>query len=344
MANTYLVELSDDARTGKLVVALPQSEIQRPAADFVFDFLGGEPAQVGATHSLGQADVKLLSRLQQIVFDRDEQGLIIREGVGFQANRAPLDPDASFEEYFLPRPDRPGDVHICEIEVQSGDPERARKRMMLAFQVMFVLHRSKRGYQTTMTDVDTLAPITDEAESKGLLRFDMAKETFILTEQGQKAYQSLVDEAQQLIARYDLYSDVDCGRDGTIRFQTGLGEDLRVPIWERNGINVFRARFVLGLNDGEWDELPNWPRRITDPRWFDEIFAPIEQAPTVEQVGSERCERIFDEGKRVLRGDGAVPAESYSTTQTTYDDGPGYGYYYRDPFISNSWWWMLFLL
>ncbi len=339
MASTYLVELSDESKTGKIVLPLSRSAIQRPAVQFVFDVLGAEPDALVAEHGLPASDARLLAHLRDVIFTQEGQELVIRDGVEFEANNSPLDPDAQLEEYFLPRPDRPGDVHICHIEVLSADPARARIRQMRAYQVMFALHEFKRGYQTTMTDVDTLRPVTEEAEAKGLLRFDLSKNTFQATPEGENAYQSLIAEAQELIRRYDLFCDVDLAKGQTeIRFGSGLGQDLRIPIWELNGINPFRARFVLGLNDGEWDALGDWPKRIVNPRWFDEIFAPIEDAPTIDNLGRPLCERIFDEGKAELRGE----ATTYTTTET-YVDGGYSGSYYRNSFIDNSLWWLLFL-
>ena len=343
MASTYLVEVSDDSKTGKIVLPLSRAAIQRPAVQFVFDVLGQDPDSLVAEHGLQASDARLLAHLREVIFTRDGQELVIRDGVEFEANHSPLDPDAQLEEYFLPRPDRPGDVHICEIEILSADPDRARIRQMRAYQVMFALHQFKRGYQTTMTDVDTLRPVTEEAEAKGLLRFDLSKNTFVVTPAGENAYQSLIAEAQELIGRYDVFSDVDFGKSQPeIRFGSGLGRDLRVPVWELNGINPFRARFVLGLNDGEWDALPDWPRRIVNPRWFDEIFAPIEAAPTIDSLGRPFCERIFDAGKAELRGQPSGAATSRTTTETYFESGYA-GSCYRNPFIDNSLWWLLFL-
>ena len=40
-----------------------------------------------------------------------------------------------------------------------------------------------------------------------------------------------MDEAQDLIKRFDIFGDVDVDSQGTARFDTGLGRDLRVPIY-----------------------------------------------------------------------------------------------------------------
>jgi hypothetical protein len=336
-APTYLVELTDDARTGKVVLPLLRPEVQRPAVAFVFDVLGNaDTARLKSDRHLSDSDLALLAHLRDVVFTRDGAELVIRDGVSFEANREVLDPDAPLEEYFLPRRRADGEVYVCQIEVISHDPERAKKRQMLAYQIMFMLHRFQRGYEIRADEVDRLRDQTEEAERRGLLAFDMAKSTFVVTPDGDRAHESLGAEAQELLRRYDIYADVDADSRGDIRFGTGQGQDLRVPIYELVGSNPFRARFVLGLSDGEWDALADWPACITSPQWFDEIFAYIEQCPTIDDIGRERLEAICDAGKRELRGD----------TGPDEDDDPRYAEpgYYHDPFFANSWWWLLFLL
>jgi hypothetical protein len=342
----YIVEVTDDARTGKIVMPLGRPEVQQPAAAFVFDVLGAEDlASLKRDKQLTDGDLKLLSHLRDVIFTQEGAELVIRDGVSFEANKEILDPDAQFEEYFMPQRKGEGQIYTCTVEIISNDPDRARKRQMLAYQVMFMLHRFKLGYEVRADEVDLLQELSDEAERRNLVRFDMGKNTFVLTEDGERAHRSLVEEAQQLIRRYDIFTDVDVDLSDTdVRFATGHGQDLRVPVWELVGINPFRARFVLGLNDGEWDTLDDWPRRILDPRWFDGVFAFIEQCPTIEDVGRERLERVVDEGKRELRGE--APEGDFDDddrgyrTVTTYG-GPGY---YHDPFFGNNWWWLLFLL
>ncbi len=337
-AVTYLIELTDDAKTGKIVMPLQKADVQRPAADFVFEILGSDdPAGLARDKHLSASDLKLLGHLRDVVFEGRGTDLAIRDGVSFEANREILDPDAPLEEYFLPRNRGGTDVYLCEIEIISQDPDRARKRQMAAYQTMYMLHRFQRGYEIRADEVDALRSLTEDAEQRGLLQFDMGKNTFVLTEDGVKAHQSLLSDAQELIRRYDLFADTDLDADGEIRFQTGHGRDLRVPVYELAGINPFRARFVLGLNDGEWDELREWPSRILDPRWFDEIFGIIEDSPTCDDIGRERLERVFDEGRSVLRGDPDYEEGDYEDVRS----GPGY---YRDPYFSSSWWWLLFLL
>ncbi|MBI6546945.1 MAG: hypothetical protein HY692_09140 [Cyanobacteria bacterium NC_groundwater_1444_Ag_S-0.65um_54_12] len=303
MAATYLVEIRDETRIGKLLLPLQKAEVQQPALEFVFSILGAEdPAALVAERNLTPGDAKWLEQLQKFIFVHDGGELVIRDNISFEANQTLLDPDAQLEEYFLPR-QRPGgrEVLFCEIAVLSNEPAQAQRRQMRAYQIMFILHQFKRGYQTTAADVDVLRELTEEAEEKGLLRFDLSKNTFVIEPAGQRAYESLLAEAAELLRRYDIFADTDVGRDGTIYFDTGQGNDLRVPIYELAGINPFRARFILGIHDGEWDDLANWAQQITATAWFEAIFADIETAPGMADIGRDLLEQIFDEGKAALR-------------------------------------------
>ncbi len=314
MASKYLVEVTDDAKTGKLVLPLQKPAVQQAAIDFVFDVLGAQdPGQLARDMHLTEADLALLTRLQGTIFEKDGDELIIREGVSFEANHEILDPDAMLEEYFVPRR-RPGsdtEVYVCVIEIVSGGSDRAQRRQMLPFQLLFMLHRFKRGYEIRADEVDLLRELTDEAENRGLLQFDMGKSSFVLAPDGEQAYKNLVTEAQDLVKRFDIYADVDLEFRGDVHFGTGSGQDLRVPMYQLAGVDPFRARFVLGLNDGEWDDLQDWPRRILDSGWFDEVFAYVEQCPTIEDIGRQQLERVHDAGRRELRGEGDFDDERF---------------------------------
>jgi hypothetical protein len=103
-----------------------------------------------------------------------------------------------------------------------------------------------------------------------------------------------------LIRRYDIFCDVNVDSSGIARFDTGVGKDLRVPVYEMEGLDPFRARFLLGINDGEWDNLVNWQDLLKDRKWYDQVFLPIERAPSVEEVGEDKLRSIIDQAKGVL--------------------------------------------
>lgn len=125
-------------------------------------------------------------------------------------------------------------------------------------------------------------------------------------------------EARELENRFDIFGDVDRdGPGGVTRFDTGLGEDLRVPMFELKGIDPFKARLLLGMNNGEFADLHNWQEQIVAPAWYDAIFAPIESAPSVEAIGRANLEAIARDAKRHLLAGGAT-------------DGTGNGDYHGD--------------
>jgi hypothetical protein len=67
------------------------------------------------------------------------------------------------------------------------------------------------------------------------------------------------------------------------------------------GVDPFRARFLLGLNDGEWDQLSNWMELFDNPDWYAQIFEPVEAAPSVDEIGRTRMANIMDQAKTALR-------------------------------------------
>jgi len=87
------------------------------------------------------------------------------------------------------------------------------------------------------------------------------------------------------------------------RFDTGLGRDLRVAVFDYEGVDPFRARFLLGINDGEWNNLSNWYECITDENWFATLFKPVESAPDGDEIGRDLLRSIIDQGKTALRSE-----------------------------------------
>ena len=62
---------------------------------------------------------------------------------------------------------------------------------------------------------------------------------------------------------------------------------------------------LLGLNDAEWDALPDWTRRVVDPAGYDAIFEPVEMAPALCDLGAGRLDRILAAGRAAVRDDEA---------------------------------------
>jgi hypothetical protein len=170
-------------------------------------------------------------------------------------------------------------------------------------QIMF-LHQMAIGFQLDVTkDFAELADLQPELERKELIDIDVKKASYKLTPAGKAVYDKYIVEAQELIKRYDIFIDSDVDATGKARFDTGLGRDLRVAVYELEGVDPFRARFLLGINDGEWNNLSNWYECIADENWYANVFRPIENAPGVDDIGRDKLINIVDQGKAALRSE-----------------------------------------
>jgi hypothetical protein len=328
-----LVKLSDAVNSRMVLLTVSELEASQPAIDVVFDLIGAEDLTKLITAGIlpaGQSDD--LKALQEIIFERDEQGAVIRDGITFTANGADLDPDEQLTKYFV-QGDRDGIPYkLCDLIVSSpgmvaqlrSTPQSqsvpaaglnannhkidnqkapaAEVDPMAEFALIMFLHQLNIGYEIDVTkDFPEITAEIAESEKHNWIDIDVKKAAYKLTEAGQAALKRYLDEAQNLIKRYDVYSDVDIDGSNNVLFDTNLGKDLRVAAWEFEGVDPFRARFLLGINDGEWNNLSNWMELIHDMAWYDGIFDAIESAPGVDDVGVSKMQLIIDQGKAALR-------------------------------------------
>jgi hypothetical protein len=318
----YLVHLTDSSGEHTVLITLSEEEVQKTAVDVVFDIIGcDKPEELVKEGVVSEAQLEDLKIFQRLIFARDDQGLFIRDGIEFKANGKDLNPDVAFNEVFVPAESEGLKYLRCELAISapeaipvvtsvksksSSDIATAQKesqeQQMKAFARIMFLHQIALG---STIDVTKDHPEIDEviawAEREELIEIDVQKAAYRLTAKGKALYEGYVQEAQDLIKKFDIYGDVDLDSSGTVRFDTGLGNDLRVALFELNGVDPFRARFLIGLSDGEWDQLSNWQEVIQDVSWYERMFEQIEQAPSVDDIGRDTLLHIQDEGKAMLR-------------------------------------------
>lgn len=306
----YLLRLSDANSQRMVILTLAERLARQNAIDVVFDVLGNEDVD-----ELVEADVLAAGQsddfkaFQKFVFDRDEQGLFIRDGIMFSVNGLELNPDAPLLNAFVPA-ERDGNRYLrCDLVVAGPgqleakeQPQSNPQETIKELSRIFFLHQIAAGFAIDVTkDYPELSEAIAYAESKGLIEVDVKKVAYKLTAEGERLHQRYISEAQDLIRRFDIYADVDIDAGGRARFDTGLGKDFRVPAFEMEGVDPFRARFLLGLNDGEWDHLSNWYELFEDQKWYEQIFEPVETAPSVDDIGRARMSSIIDQAKSTLR-------------------------------------------
>jgi hypothetical protein len=307
-----LLSIRDASERHMVVLLLDDRIIKQAAADVIFELIGGSDAKTLAENgTLAEGQLEDFQAIQKIIFDQDDQGIFIREDVNVLANGKDLNPDAPLERVMLKATKEGVEYKRCDIVVTGGgtaatvapgtEQTSGRDSMKDLAYLMF-LHQIATGAQIDVTkEFIELQDLIARAEREGLVDIDVKKAAYKLTEKGKRTHQSYLEEAQDLIRRYDIFGDADVDSAGDARFDTGLGRDLRVAIYEMEGINPYRARFLLGLNDGEWDGMENWMEVLEDENWYRQIFQPIDTAPSLDDIGRTQLQSIFNQGKSRLR-------------------------------------------
>ncbi len=326
----YQLTVSDELKQHLVVLSLTEDQVKRPAADVVFDVIGAEPAQLVDAGILAEGQIEDLKILQEAIFDHDAQGSFIRDTVSFRAGQQELDPDAPISRAFTQSeregikymrgdlivigagqlPPGSGAAKAAAMDFTPGDGVQPQAtatggtstedQVRDLSRIMF-LHQIARGFPVDVTkELPELTEVIAWAETNELIEIDVQKVAYKLTTKGKRMHDSYIEEAQDLIKRFDIYGNVDSDNSG-IYFDTGLGRDLRVPAFEMEGVDPFRARFLLGISDGEWDNLSNWPELFNQESWYRQVFAPIEQAPSVENIGRDKMAEIMTKAKSILR-------------------------------------------
>lgn len=331
----HQIKLTDVTNAHMVLLTVSELEASQPAIDVVFDVIGAEdPMKLVSANILPAGQIDELKALQQIVFDRDAEGIFIRDGVTFTANGKDLDPDEPLTKAFTTA-DRNGEQYkFCTMVLGSpalyAQMQAERAKQVAAspvvsnlgistsvkasqepqepkdptdeYSVIMFLQQLALGYQIDVTkDFPEISKELATAEKNNWTEIDVNKASYKLTDAGNAELKKYLLAAQDLIKRYDIYCDVDVDGSGVARFDTGLGKDYRIAAYEFEGIDPFMARFLLGINDGEWNNLSNWMELLHDRSWYDRVFEPVETAPSIDDVGRDRMQSIMDQGKAALR-------------------------------------------
>ena len=121
-----------------------------------------------------------------------------------------------------------------------------------------------------------LHPVALELRAEGVLETDEAGR-FGITGSGRAILGSVLGETEAYIDQYDIFCDVLYDLETqSARFGTGNGEDLRVEVFESEGIDPIRAVFLLRLYDGSLDGHPSgWIDKIVSEDVFDWMLSPV---------------------------------------------------------------------
>jgi len=304
----YVLRLTDAESQHMVLITLPEEEVEKTSVDVIFDIIGNENLESLVNDNVispGQLDD--IRAFQEVIFDRDDQGIFIRDGVDFISNGKPLNPDSSFKTTFI-QAELEGMKYLrSDLVVKGGKiavlkPAASKDEQTEEFAKLMFLHQIAIGAPIDVTkDYPEIATVIAWAEKENFIEVDVKKASYKLTDAGRQYHDRVLQEAQDLIKKFDIFGDVDVDMNGTPHFDTGMGKDMRVPIFELSGVDPFRARFLIGLNDGEWDKLSNWIELCNDKSWYEKVFEVVERAPSIEEFGRTNLLRILDEGKAAVR-------------------------------------------
>jgi hypothetical protein len=297
----YILELSDAAGAHQASFHLTDEHVQRKAIDVVFDVIGADPHDLTMNSLIAAQDADRVRAIQQELFDEDGQGKFIRENVRLTAHGQDIYPDRPLRDAFAANGAEPAILH-ARIEI-AGDSAFSNDSKLEQFARMVFLHQIAEGLPLEVTvDHPAIQPLLAWAERESLIEIDVKSTAYKLTDKGKLAHAEQLAEAQDLIRRYDIFSDVDADSSGSVHFDTGLGRDLRVPVFEMEGVDPFRARLLIGLNDGEFRDS-NWSENALKESWYNEVFESVEKAPPVGDIGKDKLRSIIEQGKKVLRSE-----------------------------------------
>lgn len=202
--------VTDEQKQHLVVLSLPQDQVNRPAADVVFDVLGAAPEQLVAAGILAEGQVEDLKILQGAIFDQDAQGSFIRETISFRAGLQDLDPDGPMSRALQqseregvkymrgdltvlgtgPLPPSPAVPITAPINTakQAAPGSSTSDQVRDLSRVMFI-HQIARGYAIDVTnELPELSPVIAWAEANELIEIDVQKVAYKLTAKGKRMH------------------------------------------------------------------------------------------------------------------------------------------------------------
>ena len=125
-----------------------------------------------------------------------------------------------------------------------------------------------------------LLPIADELRSRNLVDLSVnprGTQEYGIAEHGRQFIGQLLIETESYIDSFEVFSDVLYDLDTqSVEFGTGHGSDLRVQVYESEGLDPIRVVFLLRLYDSTLDLYADtWREEIRKDEFFDEILRPV---------------------------------------------------------------------
>ena len=165
--------------------------------------------------------------------------------------------------------------HLADRDAETEDLVPWLKGLTLLY--FMDKHGFRLGPDTSDEVDQSLLPIAGELAEQDLVSAADEAGTFAITIEGRRFLGQIIEETESYIDQYDVFSDVSYDMEaGSVEFGTGRGDDLRVQVYESEGIDPVRAVFLLCLYDSTLDTyVDSWRERIHSNEFYDEVLRPV---------------------------------------------------------------------
>ncbi len=242
------------------------------------------------------------------IFAREELGLC---SVETHVNHGPMLDNSTVVSQHLARNDFPPLLELVleqrfsaiDYSVRRGDFRDVEEALtwVRTRVLLFFLGASDYALPTEPADdVDaTLLPVAQALVAEGLI--DRSEETgqFELTESGQETVNGMMDEAETVIERYEVFADVLYDSEtGDCEFDSEAGIDLRIPVYEAEGLSASRAVMFVELCDGEFALMADdWRTVVHEREFFESLLLPVVERPL---ISPSDLDAIIDAGFELM--------------------------------------------
>ena len=185
---------------------------------------------------------------------------------------------------------------LARFEEDGGDVDALLEWLRELIVLYFI---DKHGFRLSATPEDDhdrqLLPIAEGLRSRGLIQVAEDSQQYEITSEGNELLGEVISETEGYIDNYGVFDDVLYDFEaGTVEFGTGLGEDLRVQVYQNEGVDSIRAVFLLRLYDSTLDSYSDtWRELIHSVGFIDEVLRPVLDHA---QVDDEVADWIIEAG------------------------------------------------
>ncbi|HAL48201.1 MAG: hypothetical protein CL694_04205 [Chloroflexi bacterium] len=174
---------------------------------------------------------------------------------------------------------------LAAYEIDGGDREGFMGWMRACMLIYFL---DKHGFVLPVHASDdlyaALLQMAGPLQDRGFIEPSPGGHMLDISDEGRAFIAEMMDEAEAYIGAFDAFGDVVPPQGKRpIEFATGRGLDLRVQVFDVEGIDAYRAVFLLRLYDGSLDEFRSeWRKSVTDDEFLNWVIEPAVDFDAVE--------------------------------------------------------------